>query len=240
MSTRELEAMREYLIENLRKGFIRPSSSSFSSPVLFVKKKNGDLRFCMVLSHFSPDLRDTPLEPSHALTMVTPTSDQSLTRENAEAAAYPARTDNPTPNAETDYRNPILSFDLSDPFARVAQLKVIVPANLQSGIDVILTELRQQGVSEQALADRTAERVALELARTANTNADLAHQISEYATQLAAAGQELEKQNAALQERNMALQEKIADLTEQVTRHQASTRRAPASSMSFIYTYEER
>ncbi|ERF70476.1 hypothetical protein EPUS_09218 [Endocarpon pusillum Z07020] len=47
MSTRELEAMREYLIKNLRKGFIRLSSSSFSLLVLFVKKKNGDLRFCI-------------------------------------------------------------------------------------------------------------------------------------------------------------------------------------------------
>jgi hypothetical protein len=47
MSTPELEKMREYLIENLEKGFIKPSDSSYSSPVLFVKKKDGSLRFCI-------------------------------------------------------------------------------------------------------------------------------------------------------------------------------------------------
>jgi len=47
MSTQELEKMREYLVENLRKGFIKPSDSAYSSPVLFVKKKDGSLRFCI-------------------------------------------------------------------------------------------------------------------------------------------------------------------------------------------------
>ena len=47
MSTPELEKMREYLVENLKKGFIKPSDSSYSSPVLFVKKKDGSLRFCI-------------------------------------------------------------------------------------------------------------------------------------------------------------------------------------------------
>jgi hypothetical protein len=45
MSTPELEKIREYLVENLRKGFIKPSDSAYSSPVLFVKKKDGSLRF---------------------------------------------------------------------------------------------------------------------------------------------------------------------------------------------------
>jgi hypothetical protein len=39
--------MREYLVENLKKGFIKPSDASYSSPVLFVKKKDGSLRFCI-------------------------------------------------------------------------------------------------------------------------------------------------------------------------------------------------
>jgi hypothetical protein len=45
MSSGKLEKMREYLVENLKKGFIKPSESPFSSPVLFVKKKDGSLRF---------------------------------------------------------------------------------------------------------------------------------------------------------------------------------------------------
>ena len=32
---------------NLRKGFIKPSTSSFASPVLFIKKPGGGLRFCV-------------------------------------------------------------------------------------------------------------------------------------------------------------------------------------------------
>lgn len=47
MNERELEATRTYLMDNLQKGFIEPSDSPFSSPVLFVKKSNGDLRFCV-------------------------------------------------------------------------------------------------------------------------------------------------------------------------------------------------
>ncbi|KAH7462347.1 hypothetical protein FOMA001_g18655 [Fusarium oxysporum f. sp. matthiolae] len=47
MSREELTALREWLDENLRKGFIRPSSSPVASPVLFVKKPGGGLRFCV-------------------------------------------------------------------------------------------------------------------------------------------------------------------------------------------------
>ena len=47
MSDLELKALKEYLDENLAKGFIRPSSSSAASPVLFVKKKDETLRFCV-------------------------------------------------------------------------------------------------------------------------------------------------------------------------------------------------
>jgi hypothetical protein len=45
--TKELLAVKEYLLENLYKGFIVPSSSSFASPVLFVAKPNSSLRFCV-------------------------------------------------------------------------------------------------------------------------------------------------------------------------------------------------
>jgi hypothetical protein len=37
--------MREYLVENLKKGFIKPSNAAYSSPVLFIKKKDRSLRF---------------------------------------------------------------------------------------------------------------------------------------------------------------------------------------------------
>jgi len=47
MSREELKTLREWLMENLEKGFIRPSSSSIASPVLFVKKPGGGLRLCI-------------------------------------------------------------------------------------------------------------------------------------------------------------------------------------------------
>ena len=39
--------LKKYIKENLEKGFIRPSSSPASSPVLFVRKPGGGLRFCV-------------------------------------------------------------------------------------------------------------------------------------------------------------------------------------------------
>lgn len=47
MSREELRVLRDWLDENLAKGFIRPSSSHAASPVLFVKKPDGGLRFCV-------------------------------------------------------------------------------------------------------------------------------------------------------------------------------------------------
>jgi hypothetical protein len=47
MSREELLTLRAWLDENLAKGFIRPSSSHVTSPVLFVKKPGGGLRLCM-------------------------------------------------------------------------------------------------------------------------------------------------------------------------------------------------
>jgi len=40
------KALKEYIQENLEKGFIRKSESPASYPVLFVPKKTGDLRLC--------------------------------------------------------------------------------------------------------------------------------------------------------------------------------------------------
>jgi len=37
--------MREYLIKNLKKGFIKLSNSPFLLPILFIKKKDSSLYF---------------------------------------------------------------------------------------------------------------------------------------------------------------------------------------------------
>ncbi|GBG71889.1 hypothetical protein CBR_g10825 [Chara braunii] len=47
MSEEELEVLRAQLDDLLAKGWIRPSSSPYGAPVLFVKKKNKDLRLCI-------------------------------------------------------------------------------------------------------------------------------------------------------------------------------------------------
>ncbi|MBW0581752.1 hypothetical protein O181_121467 [Austropuccinia psidii MF-1] len=47
LSNQESETLQAYISENVEKGFIRPSSSSTGAPVLFVKKKDGVLPFCV-------------------------------------------------------------------------------------------------------------------------------------------------------------------------------------------------
>ncbi|KAK8942809.1 hypothetical protein KSP39_PZI009568 [Platanthera zijinensis] len=47
MAPRELEELRIQLDELLENGFIRPSSSPWGAPVLFVKKKDGSMRLCI-------------------------------------------------------------------------------------------------------------------------------------------------------------------------------------------------
>ena len=47
MSPTELEVLRKYIDENLKKGFIRHSQSSCGAPILFVKKADGTLRLCV-------------------------------------------------------------------------------------------------------------------------------------------------------------------------------------------------
>ena len=42
---RRLNKLKDYLDKNLAKGFIKPSSSSYTLPILFVLKKSGSLRF---------------------------------------------------------------------------------------------------------------------------------------------------------------------------------------------------
>ena len=47
MSQFKLQKMKEYLKENLQKGFITLSNASYASLILFAQKSNGDLRFCV-------------------------------------------------------------------------------------------------------------------------------------------------------------------------------------------------
>ena len=46
-SQEELEAAREYVIDNLSKGFIGPSAAPYTSPILMAWKPGGGLWFCM-------------------------------------------------------------------------------------------------------------------------------------------------------------------------------------------------
>jgi hypothetical protein len=47
MATPELAKLKEHIKELLEKGFIRPSSSSWGAPVIFILKKDGTQRLCM-------------------------------------------------------------------------------------------------------------------------------------------------------------------------------------------------
>ena len=47
LNEEKTKALDEYLAENERKGYIRPSTSSAGFPILFVPKKNGKLRLCV-------------------------------------------------------------------------------------------------------------------------------------------------------------------------------------------------
>jgi hypothetical protein len=47
LSPRELEVLREYIVEAKRLGWIRDSTSPVGAPILFVPKKDGTLRLCV-------------------------------------------------------------------------------------------------------------------------------------------------------------------------------------------------
>ena len=44
-SQEELEASWDYIIDNLLKGFIRPSEAPYASPILMARKPSGGLQF---------------------------------------------------------------------------------------------------------------------------------------------------------------------------------------------------
>ncbi len=47
MTYKELLVVKEYLLDNLDKGFIEPSQAPFTAPVLFIRKPDRSLRFCI-------------------------------------------------------------------------------------------------------------------------------------------------------------------------------------------------
>ena len=47
MLSKELKVIKKYLVKNLDKGFIKSSQAPFTAPVLFTKKLDGSLRFCI-------------------------------------------------------------------------------------------------------------------------------------------------------------------------------------------------
>ena len=47
LNAKELGALKEYIDDNLRKGYIRPSQSPAGYPIIFVPKKDGKLRLCV-------------------------------------------------------------------------------------------------------------------------------------------------------------------------------------------------
>ncbi|KAI0996376.1 hypothetical protein K3495_g11804 [Podosphaera aphanis] len=72
MNRHELEALRKYLDQELAKGFIRVSRSPAAAPVLFVKKSNGDLRFCIDYR----GLNAISIKNRHALPLISETLNQ--------------------------------------------------------------------------------------------------------------------------------------------------------------------
>ena len=47
MSELELTEVKKHLAEYLEKGWIQPSTSQYNHPILFIKKKTGELRVCI-------------------------------------------------------------------------------------------------------------------------------------------------------------------------------------------------
>ncbi|GBG81512.1 hypothetical protein CBR_g32501 [Chara braunii] len=70
MSEEELSVLRAELDDLLEKGWIRPSSSPYGAPVLFVRKKNKDLRLCIdyrKLNAQTPEFGRASGAPAHLL-----------------------------------------------------------------------------------------------------------------------------------------------------------------------------
>ncbi|MBW0462847.1 hypothetical protein O181_002562 [Austropuccinia psidii MF-1] len=72
LSNQELDTLRAYISENVKKGFICPSSSSTGAPVLFVKQKDGGLPLCVYCHKLNAVTRNNkyPVPPMNQLLTV--------------------------------------------------------------------------------------------------------------------------------------------------------------------------
>ncbi|KAF6515026.1 hypothetical protein HZS61_006160 [Fusarium oxysporum f. sp. conglutinans] len=140
MSREELTALREWLDENLRKGFIRPSSSPVASPVLFVKKPGGGLRFCVdyrALNNITvkdryPRSEDLPKEGDERLAHQ---SQVVLKKENWQLPPLKvqrARIRQPHRQGSIPIEEPILSLELPEDISRLLDQAYKTDEDLQS------------------------------------------------------------------------------------------------------------
>ena len=59
MPSSELVELKKQLDEMLQKGYIRPSSSPWGSPAIFMDKKDGSLRMCVDYQQLTLQKKDT-------------------------------------------------------------------------------------------------------------------------------------------------------------------------------------
>ena len=72
LSPEKLDALRKYLDENLRKGFIRESQSPAGYPILFIPKSDGGLRLCVDYRQ----LNNITIKNSYPLPLISQLQDQ--------------------------------------------------------------------------------------------------------------------------------------------------------------------
>src|SRR5258708_3712493 len=137
LSPPELVALREFLEEHTRSGFICPSKSPWGSPVLFIKKKDGSLHLCVDFHTLNrvteKDCYPLPLI-SDLLTSPTPARIYSkIDLKHAYHLVCIAKGDEPKTAFRTRYASyewRVMPFGLSN-----------TPASFQRFIDALLEDL---------------------------------------------------------------------------------------------------
>jgi hypothetical protein len=75
LSEKESQTLKEYIAENLKKGYIRESKSSAGYPIIFVPKKDGSLRLCVDYRH----LNSITIKDRHPLPLIHELQDRLRT-----------------------------------------------------------------------------------------------------------------------------------------------------------------